>query len=62
VNWAEFKEDKSWVKHVVYPVSSSELDRLAELSRDPKCHYNIGWSMGELHCMPKQTMIMRAGP
>jgi len=39
----------NWLKHIVYPVSQDDLNRVNELSFQPGCEVELTWSMGDLY-------------
>lgn len=50
LDWAAYcdERDKTWVRHIKYPVTERDLDLMVTLSRLPDVKYEFGWSAGEL--------------
>jgi len=55
VNFSQFANDqfKNWVKYIVYPVSTNDLNRLCELAESRSCKVRLWWSMGDLYYKEK---------
>lgn len=42
------KHDESWIRYIIFPVSTVALNKICELSTQEGSMFNLGWTMGDL--------------
>lgn len=51
INFGEYadKQYKSWIRFIVFPITTKALNEICKLSTKEGSMVNLGWSMGDLY-------------